>query len=103
MNEVKELTWASKSPNVKDSLANLKDQAQKDEQFLSMSPGNAKLLQYLDVLVQKVKGEGQGVKGSRGQGVKGSKGQGVKVSRGQDVSQMQLFFFFFFFTTTSLT
>ena len=73
MNEVKELTWASKSPNVKDSLANLKDQAQKDEQFLSMSPGNAKLLQYLDVLVQKVKGEGHGVKGSKGQGVKGSR------------------------------
>ena len=48
-------SWATKSHNVKDSLNNLKETAKKDDEFLRMSPGNRKLLEYMELMMQKIK------------------------------------------------
>ena len=52
-----EASWATKSPNVRNSLHELKEKAKKDEEFLKMSPGNRKLLEYMELMAQKIRGQ----------------------------------------------
>ena len=55
--ELDEASWATKSPNVRDSLQDLNDKAKKDDEFLKMSSGNRKLLKYMELMAQKIRGQ----------------------------------------------
>ena len=55
-----DIPWASKS-KISDSISSLKAKAKADDEFSHSSPGNAKLLSYMDLMVKKLKGGYKGV------------------------------------------